>query len=119
MKKRSSLLLGLVLTGAFLLFLFCQTAFFAPAGISVHSTRHVPPEDYRIDLNQASAEELSQLSGLGPVLSEAIVAWREKHGCFQTAEDLLKVPGIGEKTFIGIRDYIYPGESDSYEDRGQ
>lgn len=48
-----------------------------------------------INLNTASAEQLSQLSGIGKAKAEAIVQYREQHGKFSSADDLIQVKGIG------------------------
>lgn len=60
----------------------------------------------RIDLNTATAEELQKLPGIGEALSAAIVEDREQNGPFSAAEDLLRIPGIGEKRLEAIRDLI-------------
>ena len=52
-----------------------------------------------VNINKASAEELTQLKGVGEKYAEAIVHYREEHGLFKQAEDIMKVPGIGPKTF--------------------
>ncbi len=57
---------------------------------------------FRVDINHASWEEIALLPGLGPAKARAIVAYREEHGPFKSASDLLAVPGIGEKTVSGI-----------------
>ena len=59
-----------------------------------------------ISPNRADAPQLEQLPGVGPVLAERIVAHREASGPFQTVEDLLDVPGIGEAKLSAIRDLI-------------
>jgi competence protein ComEA len=51
-----------------------------------------------VSLNTASAAELQQLPGIGPVLAQAIVAEREAHGPFRNATDLTRVKGIGAAT---------------------
>ena len=118
MKKRTALLSALSVTALFFLFLFLQYRSFAPAGVTVHPEHRSVFEDARLDLNTADGKELQQLPGIGPVLSEAIVTWREEHGGFRSAEELTEVPGIGEKTFAGLRDYVYVRGSDSPEDSG-
>ncbi len=115
MKKSTALLLSLLLTSSFLVFLVLSLPS-ASDGIRIYSERVKETEDMRIDLNRADAEELQQISGIGPVLSEAIVAWREENGPFRQAEDLLQVPGIGEKTVEAMKDYVVIGGAD--EDPG-
>lgn len=57
----------------------------------------------RIDLNHASAQELTALPGVGPVLAEAIVSYREENGPFARLEDLLLVSGFGPGTLEAVR----------------
>jgi len=58
-----------------------------------------------INLNRASAQELEQLPGVGPVLAERIVADREANGPFTSVEDLDRVPGVGA-AIVGALDGI-------------
>ncbi len=67
------------------------------------------PTPFKLNLNQASAEALETLPGIGPVLAQRIVAYREEHGPFQTVEDLLEVKGIGPVLLEKIRPYVYVG----------
>lgn len=62
-----------------------------------------------ININTATVEELQKLPRVGPALAQRIVAYREMYGPFQTPEDLMQVPGIGEGIFAAIRDYITVG----------
>ncbi len=57
-------------------------------------------------LNRASAKDLEELPGVGPVLAERIVAYREQNGPFIEIEDLLQVGGIGEAKLASIRDLV-------------
>ena len=59
-----------------------------------------------IDLNTASAADLTRLPGIGEKRGQAIVDYRTEHGPFQSAEQLLEVSGIGEATLEGLLDYI-------------
>lgn len=60
----------------------------------------------KININTASAEDLTLLSGIGEVLSQRIVAYREENGPYTQTEDLLNVKGIGKITLSKIADYI-------------
>lgn len=62
------------------------------------------PTDGLIDLNTADQAALETLPRIGPALAERIIAWREENGRFQSIDDLLAVPGIGEKLLEAIRD---------------
>lgn len=52
----------------------------------------------RININQATAEQLSSLPGIGPAKAKAIIAAREQQGNFTNSADLQAVKGIGKKT---------------------
>jgi competence protein ComEA len=56
-----------------------------------------------VNLNTASAEELTTLKGVGPSTAEKIIEYRSEHK-FNTVEDVMNVKGIGEKTFSKIKD---------------
>lgn len=58
--------------------------------------------DGTLDLNLATAAELEALPGVGPVIAERIVAYRERSGGFAEAGELRQVSGIGEKTFQSL-----------------
>jgi len=52
-----------------------------------------------VELNTASKQILSYVSGLGSALAQSIVAYRNEHGAFKRRADLKKVPRLGEKAF--------------------
>ena len=52
-----------------------------------------------VDLNTASVPLLSRVSGLSGGVAKSVVRWREANGAFQNRQDLLKVSGLGAKTF--------------------
>ena len=60
----------------------------------------------KINLNKATAAELSQLKGIGMKYAERIVEFRDKNGSFKEVEDLLKIQGIGPKTLEKNKDRI-------------
>ena len=57
----------------------------------------------------APVEDLQRLPGIGEKRAQAIVAWREEHGPFQSVDELVQVSGIGEKLLAGLRDYAAAG----------
>ncbi|PZE26835.1 ComEA family DNA-binding protein [Curtobacterium sp. MCLR17_055] len=59
-----------------------------------------------VDLNTADQAVLETLPGIGPGLAGRIIAWRDEHGRFTAAEDLLDVSGIGDVRFAELRDRV-------------
>ncbi|BDV30726.1 ComEA family DNA-binding protein [Microbacterium terricola] len=59
-----------------------------------------------VDLNTADIAALDTLPRIGPALAQRIVDWREQNGGFTSVEDLLAVPGIGEKMLESLRDLV-------------
>jgi competence protein ComEA len=59
-----------------------------------------------VDLNRASAAQLEELPGVGPVTAEKILAWRQQHGRFSRPEELQEVDGIGPKTYAQLAPHV-------------
>jgi len=74
--------------------------------VPIETASFVGVVDGAVRLNSASVTELQTLPGVGPVLAERIVTHRESVGSFETVEDLLGVPGIGEAKLAAIRDSV-------------
>ncbi len=73
-----------------------------------------PPEAteviaFPIDINRASKEEFMALPGIGEVLADRILAYRDANGNFTAPEGLMHVEGIGEKRMEEILDLITIG----------
>ena len=100
-------------------------------GIYVHSTRidesdaytirtgdlagEAEPVDavqWQVNINAASVEELTRLVGVGEVLAERIVTYREQHGPFRTVEELMEVDGIGESKLAAMKEQIILEEAE-------
>lgn len=64
------------------------------------------PYDGKVRINTATSEELQTLPGIGAVIAERIIRYREQHGPFASIEDIRQVSGIGEKTYQEIKDLI-------------
>jgi competence protein ComEA len=62
----------------------------------------------KVHLSSASADELDELPGVGPVTAQNIVDWRTQHGPFRTLEDLDAIPGIGPARIEQLRDLVVP-----------
>lgn len=60
----------------------------------------------KLNINTATATELETLPEVGPVTAEAIVRHRETHGAFESVDELLDVPGIGDATLNAIRELV-------------
>lgn len=59
-----------------------------------------------VSINSADATELESLPGVGPVLAQRIIEYRESEGGFSSAEQLRRVEGIGPKKFEQIKDKV-------------
>jgi competence protein ComEA len=60
----------------------------------------------KVNINTATAEELSTLPGIGPTKAQSIIDYRTTNGPFQSIEDIKKVRGIGDATFEKLKDKI-------------
>jgi len=59
-----------------------------------------------VDLNHATAQELESLPGIGAVLAERVITYRQSVGRFRTVEDLREVAGIGAKKFDRLKPLV-------------
>jgi competence protein ComEA len=73
------------------------------ASLSAAAKKTTPAEP--LDLNAASAEQLTRLPGIGPRRAADIVAQRETRR-FERVSDLLRVRGIGRRTYIKLKPYL-------------
>ena len=78
-------------------------------GLPALSRAETPPAGTTINVNTATAGELTTLPGIGIAKADAIVKYREEHGPYQGPEDLLQVRGIGEALLSKIRPHITTG----------
>ena len=63
-------------------------------------------DDGKININTATKEQLTSISGIGDGRAESIIKYRSEHGKFVTIEDIKNVSGIGDSIFENIKDYI-------------
>jgi len=64
------------------------------------------PKDDCLDINTASADQLTLLDGVGEVTATRIVEYRERHGRFQRPQDVIIVEGFSETKYRAINDQI-------------
>ncbi|HDP95925.1 MAG TPA: helix-hairpin-helix domain-containing protein [Candidatus Aminicenantes bacterium] len=60
----------------------------------------------KVNINTAGLKELQTLPRIGEKVAQRIIDFRKKNGPFKRVEDLLKVKGIGEKTFLRFKDRV-------------
>jgi competence protein ComEA len=76
--------------------------------ISTMTTATVSPGSL-VNINTATAQQLDALPGIGPVVAQSIITYRQQHGPFQHIEDIMNVPGIGPATFDSMQTLITVG----------
>jgi len=112
MKKRHCVLIFIL---AFVLGIVLRQTEKDSFKIIKNSTAHAPENETvlvgtgtveKININTASVYELNELNGIGDNLAERIIDYRTKNGDFEVIEDIMKVSGIGTKTFEEIKNDI-------------
>ena len=59
-----------------------------------------------INLNSATAAQIASLPGIGLKTAELVVQYRQKNGPFKKIEEIMNVRGVGEKSFLRIKDRL-------------
>jgi competence protein ComEA len=79
------------------------------AGLASAAAKPAPAG--KVNINSASADQLSALPGVGPKLAARIVEHRQKSGAFKSVQELMNVKGVGEKNFEKLQPYLTTGEA--------
>jgi competence protein ComEA len=79
----------------------------APTGAAAGTTSNgSATQGGKVNINSATVADFDTLPGIGPVLAQKIVDYRDQHGPFSSVQDLMKVSGIGPKKFAELQDQI-------------
>lgn len=73
---------------------------------NVNKKTYTTTQKVIVNINTASVQELCTIRMIGETKAKAIVNYREKYGAFKDKGDIVKVYGIGEKTYEKIKDSI-------------
>jgi competence protein ComEA len=79
------------------------------AGLASAAAKAAPTG--KVNINSASAEQLSALPGIGAKLAARIVEHRQKSGAFKSVQELMTVKGVGEKNFEKLQPYLSTGDA--------
>ena len=71
---------------------------------TITAKKHIAQD---VNINTADQELLTQLPGIGPVTAEKIIEYRKTNGNFKSIDELTEVKGIGDKTLIKLKPYLY------------
>jgi competence protein ComEA len=74
--------------------------------LPVQPPANQPATGQKVNINTADVATLESLSGIGPVLAQRILDYRQANGPFARIEDITNVSGIGQATFEALRDQI-------------
>ena len=99
--KKIAFVAALVMIASFLVPSF-QSAYAAPKA----EVQQAKSQSTVVNINKASLEELQVLRGVGPAIAGRILQYRQEHGRFERAEDLVGIRGIGEAKFAKIKSQI-------------
>jgi len=89
---------------ALLVFLACSACARLPRSNAAPPEVRKSEAPFHLNINSASAAELEQLPGVGKVIAERIVSYREQYGRFRRPEELMMVSGVSDKKFREIRE---------------
>lgn len=109
--KRAELLLvciALVLTAFIVIYIVINAATVKPVNVTYNSTtsQNADNNKTKVNINGATLTQLQKIKGIGPVLAQNIIDYRNRNGNFRNYRDVLKVKGIGEKKLEDIQNCI-------------
>lgn len=83
-----------------------DTTLNVPTTAATRPTTRPAQQNRKVNINTADIYTLMHLEGIGETYAQRIIDYREINGPFEKIEDIMNVPGIGEKRFEAIKDLI-------------
>ena len=84
----------------FFLVIFLVLTILSMTGVQLNGAeKRAVKKTGQININTAGVDQLSKLPGIGKKKAERIISFRKKNGRFRKTRDIMKVKGIGEKTY--------------------
>lgn len=80
------------------------------AGSAVAAAKPAPAG--KVNLNTATAEQLTAVPGIGVKLASRIVEHRQKNGSFKSVQELMNVKGVGEKSLVKLEPFLSTGSAE-------
>ncbi|GEM_PF-4021687 len=74
---------------------------------TVASGENEPRDTFRFNLNEVSWEALTLIPGIGENTAKKIITYRFRNGKFRSVEDIMRIKGIGKKTYEKLKPYVY------------
>ena len=92
----------------------------SPGGVKASARSSAKPASGAIvNINSASATEMTTLPGIGAKTAARIIEYRQKNGPFKKVEELMNVRGIGEKNFLKLKPRLAVGPAKANDDQQQ
>jgi comEA protein len=81
---------------------------FGPASVEAQRAAKppAPASTEVVNLNSATAAQIASLPGIGLKTAELVIQYRQKNGPFKKVEEIMNVRGVGEKSFLRIKDRL-------------
>jgi len=93
--------------------ILCVAVMIMGAGLAASADQSQLADSGKININTATAEQLTALNGIGQAYAARIVAYRQTHGKFTSVDQLKNIKGIGDRTVEKNRGRMTVGRTNS------